>query len=158
MRGARARRPAALAHARYAVQGRGASPQTEPSVYSLSLLPTKRAPAVVATEATQRNVFGAPRGTRSVSAQRTHALSNFPMLEKMFMERLLRKEEVEAFAASLAAHQKATLDDGSTVLDRAVMEHNMLATSKLYARHGPHIAHVTRLLRVPAAAAARRTH
>jgi len=65
--------------------------------------------------------------------ERTHALSNFPMLEKMFMERLLRKEEVEAFAASLAAHQKATLDDGSTVLDRAVMEHNMLATSKLYA-------------------------
>ena len=41
--------------------------------------------------------------------------------------------QVEAFAATLATHQKATLEDGSTVLDRAVIEHNMLATSKLYA-------------------------
>ena len=45
------------------------------------------------------------------------------------MERLLRPEEVAAFASSLATHQRATLDDGSTVLDRAVIEHNMLATS-----------------------------
>jgi len=30
------------------------------------------------------------------------------------------------------AHQKATLGDGSTVLDRAVSEHNLLAVSKLY--------------------------
>jgi len=64
--------------------------------------------------------------------ERTHGLPNFSMLEKMFMERLLRSHEVETFAASLAAHQKATLEDGSTVLDRAVIEHNMLATSKLY--------------------------
>ena len=64
--------------------------------------------------------------------ERTHALPNFQMLEKMFMERLLRTDEVQAFASSLATHQKATLEDGSTVLDRAVIEHNMLATSKLY--------------------------
>ena len=30
------------------------------------------------------------------------------------------------------AHQKATVEDGGTVLDRAVIEHNMLAASKLY--------------------------
>merc|ERR1719487_842179 len=48
------------------------------------------------------------------------------------MERLLRKDEVEAFAATLAVHQKATVEDGGTVLDRAVIEHNMLAASKLY--------------------------
>ena len=64
--------------------------------------------------------------------ERTHALPNFPMLEKMFMERLLRKDEVEAFAASLAAHQKATVEGGGTVLGRAVIEHNVLAASKLY--------------------------
>ena len=40
---------------------------------------------------------------------------------------------MEAFASGLATHQKATLEDGSTVLDRAVIEHNMLATSRLYA-------------------------
>ena len=79
----------------------------------------------------------------------------------------LRQEEVAAFAASLAPHQVATLNDGSTVcpasvprpaprapsrqpqpappactpslhpraaqvLERAVIEHNMLAASKLY--------------------------
>jgi len=65
--------------------------------------------------------------------ERTHALPNFAMLEKMFMDRLLKPSEVEAFASSLAAHQIATLEDGSTVLDRAVIEHNMLAASKLYA-------------------------
>jgi len=65
--------------------------------------------------------------------ERSHALPNFSVLEKMYMERLLRRGEVEAFASSLAAHQTATLEDGSTVLDRAVTEHNMLATSKLYA-------------------------
>lgn len=96
------------------------------------------------------------------------------------MERLLRKDEVAAFAATLAPHQIATLEDGSTVrlhllaharssglqprspaacrpaavrlaacspvavnpaalwpravqvLERAVIEHNMLAASKLY--------------------------
>jgi len=64
--------------------------------------------------------------------ERTNALPNYSVLEKMFMERLLRPAEVEAFASSLATHQRATLEDGSTVLDRAVIEHNMLATSRLY--------------------------
>ena len=64
--------------------------------------------------------------------ERSHALPNYAMLEKMFMERLLRKHEVEAFSATLAVHQKAQLEDGSTVLDRAVIEHNMQAASKLY--------------------------
>lgn len=65
--------------------------------------------------------------------ERSHALPNFSMLEKMYMERLLCRSEVHTFAASLATHQKATLEDGVTVLDRAVTEHNMLATSNLYA-------------------------
>ena len=65
--------------------------------------------------------------------ERSQALPNYSVMEKMYMERLLRKAEVEAFSATLATHQKATLDDGSTVLDRAVIEHNMLATSRLYA-------------------------
>ena len=37
-----------------------------------------------------------------------------------------------AFADTLAPHQKALLEDGSTVLDRAVLEHNLLAASRLY--------------------------
>uniref|UniRef100_A0A7S4BDF1 COP9 signalosome complex subunit 4 n=1 Tax=Chrysotila carterae TaxID=13221 RepID=A0A7S4BDF1_CHRCT len=64
--------------------------------------------------------------------ERSAKLPNFSVLEKMFMDRLLRPAEVSAFAATLAPHQKALLEDGSSVLDRAVTEHNMLALSKLY--------------------------
>ena len=66
--------------------------------------------------------------------ERSHSLPNFSVLEKMFTERLLKKDEIEAFVTSLATHQKARVDDdGTTVVDRAIIEHNMLATSKLYA-------------------------
>lgn len=54
------------------------------------------------------------------------------ILEKMFLDRLLSAEEVETFAASLAPHQLALTADGSTVLSKAVIEHNLLATSRLY--------------------------
>lgn len=40
--------------------------------------------------------------------------------------------QVEAFAQTLKPHQMAILPDGSTVLGRAVMEHNLAAASKLY--------------------------
>ena len=39
---------------------------------------------------------------------------------------------MDAFAAGLLRHQLATLPDGSTVLERSVMEHNLEAASKLY--------------------------
>jgi len=64
--------------------------------------------------------------------ERAPRLPNYRVLEKMFMDRLLQQDEVGAFAATLAEHQRATLDDGSTVLDRAVVEHNMRAVSRLY--------------------------
>lgn len=43
-----------------------------------------------------------------------------------------RRHEVEAFAATLRPHQMALLPDGSTVLSKAVMQHNLLSASKLY--------------------------
>ncbi|KAI8899739.1 PCI domain-containing protein [Globomyces pollinis-pini] len=54
------------------------------------------------------------------------------ILEKMYLGRVLRNEEVEEFAKTLQAHQLAKLADGSTVLSKAVMEHNLLSASKLY--------------------------
>lgn len=39
---------------------------------------------------------------------------------------------VQEFEALLQQHQKATTVDGSTILDRAVFEHNLLSASKLY--------------------------
>ncbi|CAK9011385.1 COP9 signalosome complex subunit 4 (AtS4) (Signalosome subunit 4) (Constitutive photomorphogenesis protein 8) (Protein FUSCA 4), partial [Durusdinium trenchii] len=58
--------------------------------------------------------------------------THWPILEKMCMERLLSRAEVSAFAETLEDHQKAILADGSTVLERAVVEHNLLAASKIY--------------------------
>jgi len=64
--------------------------------------------------------------------ERSTDLEIYPILEKMFLERVLRKSEVDKFAQTLKPHQMAILNDGSTVLDRAVMEHNLLSASKLY--------------------------
>lgn len=44
----------------------------------------------------------------------------------------MRKPEVEVFSQMLKPHQMALLGDGSTVLDRAVIEHNLLSAGKLY--------------------------
>jgi len=56
----------------------------------------------------------------------------YPFLEKVYLERILRREEVEAFAKTLKEHQLAVTSDGSTVLDKAVTQHNLLSASKLY--------------------------
>jgi len=56
----------------------------------------------------------------------------YPILEKMYLERILKKAEVQKFAENLRPHQMAVLSDGNTVLDRAVIEHNLLSASKIY--------------------------
>ena len=61
---------------------------------------------------------------------------DFSILEKIFLNRLLSPDEVKAFAAKLAPHQLAKTADGSTVLDKAVLEHNLLAASRLYSNIG----------------------
>eukprot|EP00033_Pygsuia_biforma_P003072 GCRY01003377.1.p1 GENE.GCRY01003377.1~~GCRY01003377.1.p1 ORF type:complete len:395 (+),score=104.47 GCRY01003377.1:124-1308(+) len=66
------------------------------------------------------------------SDERSHALPIFGMLEKMFLERIIRPHEVAAFASTLKPHQMATLSDGSTVLDKAVVTHNVLAATRVY--------------------------
>ncbi|CBF85069.1 hypothetical protein AN1539.2 [Aspergillus nidulans FGSC A4] len=63
---------------------------------------------------------------------RATSVEEFGILEKMFLDRLLTPEEVSAFAQRLAPHQLAQTADGTTVLDKAVVEHNLVAASKLY--------------------------
>jgi len=63
---------------------------------------------------------------------RSSQLPNFGMLEKMFKERIIRTPEVQKFEKLLAPHQNAQITDGRTVLTKAIMEHNMLAASKIY--------------------------
>lgn len=64
--------------------------------------------------------------------ERSTETEEYGILENMFLDRLLSPTEVEAFAATLAPHQLAKTADGSTVLSKAVIEHNLLATSRLY--------------------------
>ncbi|KJY02544.1 COP9 signalosome complex subunit 4 like protein [Zymoseptoria brevis] len=64
--------------------------------------------------------------------ERTSSTSEFSILEKIFLDRILAPSEVAAFAANLESHQLAKTSDGSTVLDKAVLEHNLLAVSRIY--------------------------
>jgi COP9 signalosome complex subunit 4 len=58
----------------------------------------------------------------------THA----SILKKMARRQILQPHELVAFEASLAEHQKAIMGDGLTILQRGVVEHNMIAVSHLY--------------------------
>ena len=64
--------------------------------------------------------------------ERAPQVAEFGILEKMFLDRLLSTVEVTKFADKLAPHQLAQTADGSTVLAKAVIEHNLLSASRLY--------------------------
>lgn len=88
--------------------------------------------------------------------ERTVELTTYSVLSKMFLDHILRPAEIKVFEKTLKPHQLAqialstndrlssTLGDGelvegastrtgpTTVLDRAVMEHNVLASSRIY--------------------------
>lgn len=50
----------------------------------------------------------------------------------MYLDRIIRSNQVKQFESILLPHQKGTTADGSTLIDRAIIEHNLLAASKLY--------------------------
>uniref|UniRef100_A0A8C7QYD1 COP9 signalosome complex subunit 4 n=1 Tax=Oncorhynchus mykiss TaxID=8022 RepID=A0A8C7QYD1_ONCMY len=81
--------------------------------------------------------------------ERCQQLAAYGILEKMYLDRIIRGSQLQEFAAMLMPHQKATMADGqslkyaqlhdcgflfvgSSILDRAVIEHNLLSASKLY--------------------------
>lgn len=64
--------------------------------------------------------------------ERSSGVEEYGILEKMFLDRIISTEEVSKFAEGLMPHQLAKTADGSTVLARAVTEHNLLAASRLY--------------------------
>jgi COP9 signalosome complex subunit 4 len=68
--------------------------------------------------------------------ERSAGLEEHGILEKMFFDRLLSTAEVDKFAQDLAPHQLAKTSDGSTVLAKAVVEHNLLSASRLYSNIG----------------------
>ncbi|RXG73800.1 COP9 signalosome complex subunit 4, partial [Armadillidium vulgare] len=65
--------------------------------------------------------------------ERCQNLPCYNILEKMHLDRIIKHDELTEFASMLQPHQRATIADvSSTILDRAVTEHNLLAASKLY--------------------------
>ncbi|WVR09684.1 hypothetical protein IAU60_006759 [Kwoniella sp. DSM 27419] len=54
------------------------------------------------------------------------------MLRKMLLEYIVRPEEVKEFESGLEEHQRAKVEGGGTVLERAVREHNVGACGKVY--------------------------
>ncbi|KAM5434336.1 hypothetical protein McanMca71_005974 [Microsporum canis] len=77
-----------------------------------------------------------PQRSRALSRlykdDRSSSLEEYGILEKIYRDQLLTEDEVTNFAAGLVPHQLAQTADGLTVLDKAVIEHNLLAASKLY--------------------------
>ncbi len=63
-----------------------------------------------------------------------HFSTHASILSKMYKGQMIRKESTEwkKFEESLAEHQKAIMGDGLTTVERAVMEHNMVAVSNIY--------------------------
>ncbi|KAK3598358.1 hypothetical protein CHS0354_003379 [Potamilus streckersoni] len=64
--------------------------------------------------------------------ERCQQLPSYNILEKMYLDRIIRSSDLQEFSALLQSHQKAITSDGSSILARAVVEHNLLSASKLY--------------------------
>jgi COP9 signalosome complex subunit 4 len=54
------------------------------------------------------------------------------ILTKMFKNQILGKEELIKFESTLQPHQKAVMGDGLTIMERGVIEQNMLAVAGIY--------------------------
>ncbi|KAF7726476.1 COP9 signalosome complex subunit 4 [Apophysomyces ossiformis] len=77
-----------------------------------------------------------PQRSRSLATlykdERTHQLPSFSILQKTYLDRLIRPNEVSEFVLTLKPHHVARLADNTTVFDRAIIEHNLLSASKIY--------------------------
>lgn len=62
----------------------------------------------------------------------TEYQSHSSVVTKMYLNRVVQKRELELFESSLVEHQRAIMADGLTIVERGVLEHNMVAVSQLY--------------------------
>ena len=61
-------------------------------------------------------------------------MSYFVVVElfEFFQQNIVTAEEMEKFNSVLSEHHRAVTADGSTLVERAVIEHNLLSASALY--------------------------
>jgi COP9 signalosome complex subunit 4 len=58
---------------------------------------------------------------------------HYDLLEKFYLSHIIKKKECQDFEAEhLNDHQKARGQDGYSVLERSILEHNILVSSKIY--------------------------
>jgi COP9 signalosome complex subunit 4 len=50
----------------------------------------------------------------------------------MYLGKIIKRPDVEAFDESLQPHQKTVSQDGFSVLGKALIEHNIEVISKIY--------------------------
>ncbi len=77
-----------------------------------------------------------PRRSRVLAVlykdERAWSTPLFGLLQAIHMDHLLQAEQVEMLRSLLRPHQVVAQIDGESVVDRAIVEHNLLAASKLY--------------------------
>lgn len=76
-----------------------------------------------------------PQRSRQLSMlykdERSSQLALFPILQKMFIERILNQSEIETFG-SLLKDRPSFINGENSVLENAMREHNLLSASKVY--------------------------
>ena len=56
----------------------------------------------------------------------------YDLLAKMYLGSVIRQEHVEEFKNSLETYQNVTMADGYSVLEKALIEHNIVVISRIY--------------------------
>ena len=64
--------------------------------------------------------------------ERVKSLASYDVLAKMFNGEIVKPEHVAEFKGSLDTHQNVTGVDGYTVLEKALIEHNIVVIGQLY--------------------------
>jgi COP9 signalosome complex subunit 4 len=70
---------------------------------------------------------------RIYNDERSESLPQRTLLDKAYHDQVFSASDIQTLAEYLAPHQKAQLPDGTTVLTRAIFDHNILSISKVYA-------------------------
>ena len=60
--------------------------------------------------------------------ERCQQLPSYAILEKMYLDRIIRGGQLQEFAARLQPHQKATMSDGRSMLSHSIFLHSICST------------------------------
>jgi COP9 signalosome complex subunit 4 len=77
-----------------------------------------------------------PQKSRIISVlhkdARSSKLEQNDILEKMYLGKIIKRPEVRKFEDTLADHQRTVSQEGYSVLEKALIEHNIEVISKIY--------------------------